>query len=125
MTAQMIEIAGSQMVVLTRKEFDELMEAAEHYADIVAAVEAQKRREAGEEYVPAEVVAQLVAGENPLKVWRKHRGFSLAALGGIVGRQASFIGKLEKGSNEGGVKLWQALAKALDVDLEDLLPPLD
>jgi len=125
MTAQMIEIAGAQMVVLTRKEFDELTEAAEHYADIVAAVEAQKRREAGEEYIPAEVVAQLVAGENPLKVWRTYRGLSLAALGQLVGHQASFMGKLEKGLNEGGIKLWQSLAKALNVDLEDLLPPLD
>ena len=125
MTAQMIEIAGTQMVMLTRKEFDALTEAAEHYADIVAAVEAQKRREAGEEYVPAEVVEQLIAGENPLKVWRNYRGLSLAALGEMVGRQASFMGKLEKGVNEGGIKLWQALAKALDVDLDDLLPPLD
>jgi len=121
----MIEIAGTQMVMLTRKEFDALTEAAEHYADIVAAVEAQKRREAGEEYVPAEVVEQLIAGENPLKVWRNYRGLSLAALGEMVGRQASFMGKLEKGVNEGGIKLWQALAKALDVDLDDLLPPLD
>lgn len=124
MTAQMIEIAGSQMVVLSRKEFDELIEAAEHYADIVAAVEAQKRREAGEEYVPGEVVAQLVAGENPLKVWRRHRGLTLAALGEMVGHKSSFIAKLEKGASEGGIKLWQSLAKALKVDLDDLIIPL-
>jgi len=125
MTAQMIEIAGTQMVVLTRAEFDALTDAAEHYADIVAAVEAQRRREAGEEYIPAEVVAKLVAGENPLKIWRTYRGLSLAALGEMVGHKASFMGKLEKGLNEGGIKLWQSLARALNVDLDDLIPPLD
>lgn len=125
MTAQVIEIAGTKMVLLTDDEYRSLVEDAEHYADIVAAVEAQKRREAGEEYVPAEVVRALIEGENPLKVWRKHRGMTLQALADKVGRKPSFIGKLEKGQNEGGIKLWQSLAKALDLDLDDLLVPLD
>jgi DNA-binding XRE family transcriptional regulator len=125
MTAQFVEIAGAQMVLLTREEFNRLSDAAEHYDDIVAAVEAQKRREAGEEYIPADVVGKLVAGENPLKVWRKYRGFTLRELAEKVGHQDSFISKLETGRSEGGVKLWQQLAKALDVDLEDLIPSLD
>jgi DNA-binding XRE family transcriptional regulator len=123
MTAQFVEIQGTQLVLLSREEFARLADAAEQYADIVAAVEAQKRREAGEEYVPAEIVGKLVAGENPLKVWRSYRGLTLQALADRVGRQASFIGKLEKGQNEGGIKLWQALATALGVDLDDLVPP--
>lgn len=125
MTAQFVEIAGAQMVLLDRKEFERLAEAAEHYGDIVAAVEAQKRREAGEEYVPAEVVSRLINGESPLMVWRQHRGLTLDGLGELVGRQGSFISKLEKGRAEGGIKLWHELAKALDLDLEDLLPVAD
>lgn len=122
MTAQLLEIAGQEMVLLSKAEFARLKEAAESYEDIVAAVDAQKRREAGEEYVPAEVVNRLLAGESPLKVWRTYRGLTLDGLGKLVGRQASFLGKLEKGQNEGGVRLWQALAEALKVDLDDLLP---
>lgn len=122
MTAQFVEIAGAQMVLLSRAEFDRLNEAAEHYSDIVAAVEAQQRKEAGEEYVPAEVVRQLLDGENPLKVWRKYRGMTLDALAEAVGRQGSFISKLEKGKAEGGIKLWKDIAVALRVDLDDLLP---
>lgn len=110
------------MVLLSREEFDRLNEAAEHYSDIVAAVEAQQRREAGEEYVPAEVVRQLLDGESPLKVWRKYRGMTLDVLAEAVGRQGSFISKLEKGKAEGGIKLWKDIAVALKVDLEDLLP---
>lgn len=122
MTAQFVEIAGAQMVLLSRAEFDRLNEAAEHYSDIVAAVEAQQRKEEGEEYVPAEVVRQLLDGENPLKVWRKYRGMTLDALAEAVGRQGSFISKLEKGKAEGGIKLWKDIAVALRVDLDDLLP---
>ncbi|MFO1254363.1 MAG: helix-turn-helix transcriptional regulator [Sphingomonadaceae bacterium] len=122
MTAQFVEIAGAQMVLLDRKEFERLSEAAEHYDDIVAAVEAQKRRDAGEEYIPAEIVNRLVSDENPLKVWRQYRGLTLDGLGELVGRKGSFISKLEKGKAEGGIKLWQDLARALKLDLDDLLP---
>ena len=121
MTEQFVEIAGQQMVLLTRPEFDKLATAAENYADIEAAVAAQQRREAGEEYVPVELVDRLMAGESPLKVWREYRGLTLEGLGELVGRQGSMISKLEKGRNEGGIKLWQALAKALSVDLDDLI----
>ena len=121
MTEQFVEIAGQQMVLLTRPEFDKLAAAAENYADIEAAVSAQQRREAGEEYVPVELVDRLMAGESPLKVWREYRGLTLEGLGELVGRQGSMISKLEKGRNEGGIKLWQALAKALSVDLDDLI----
>ena len=122
MTVQQIEIAGQQMVLLTRQEFERLAEAAENYADVEAAVLAEQRREAGEEYVPVELVDRLIAGESPLKVWREYRGLTLDALGAMVGRKGSMISKLEKGRNEGGIKLWQALATALRVDLDDLLP---
>jgi len=121
MTAQFVEIAGAQMVLVTREEYDKLAEAAEHYADIVAAVEAQNRRAAGEEYVPDEVVSKLAAGENPLKVWRKYRGVTQEALAERAGCKKAFISKLETGRSEGGVKLWRDLARALDVDLDDLI----
>ena len=122
MTAQFVEIAGTQMVLLSREEFTHLLEAADHYADIVAAVDAQTRKQAGEEYFPAELVGQLLDGENPLKIWRKYRNLTLDALAASVGRQGSFISKLEKGRAQGGIKLWQDLARVLEVDLEDLLP---
>ncbi|WP_310531036.1 helix-turn-helix transcriptional regulator [Novosphingobium sp.] len=122
MTAQFVDIAGSPMVILSREEFSRLNEAAECYAEIVAAVEAQRRKDDGEEYIPADVVSRLVAGDNPLLVWRNYRRLTLDALGNLVGRKGSFISKLEKGKCEGGIRLWQDLAKALEVDLDDLLP---
>ena len=121
MTAHFVEIAGQEVVLLSKEEFDRLRVAAESYEDIVAAIDARKQREMGEEYVPKEVVDQLLAGANPLRVWRNYRGLSMDALGLMVDRKGSFISKLEKGHAEGGIKLWQMLAKALNVDLDDLI----
>ena len=123
MTAQHIEIAGQPMVLLTRREFERLTDAAENYGDICAAVAAQSRREAGEEYLPEEAVDRLLAGDSPLRVWRQHRGLTLEALANKVGCGSSMISKLEKGRNEGGIRLWKALAEALEVSVDDLLPP--
>ena len=123
MTVQHIEIAGQSMVLLTRREFERLADAAENYSDICAAVEAQSRRETDDEYLPAEVVDRLLAGDSPLRVWRQHRGLTLEALANQVGCGSSMISKLEKGRNEGGIRLWKALAEALEVSVDDLLPP--
>lgn len=122
MTAQIIDIAGQKMVLLTRAEYDALALSAENFQDIALAVEAQQKRAAGEEYLPADFVDRLLAGEAPLKVWREHRGLTLDELGERVGRQGSMISKLENGRNEGGIRLWKALADALAVDLNDLIP---
>lgn len=121
MTVQFIEIAGQKLAMIPVMEYEQLIEAAEDRADIVAAAAAEAKREAGEEYVPKDVVDRLLAGENPLRVWRTYRNLSLDELGEIVGRQSSFLSKLERGENEGGVRLWVSLAKALGVSLEDLV----
>lgn len=122
MTAQLIEISGQKMVILTQQEYERLSAAAESWSDLEATVSARKRREAGEEYVPAEVVDRILAGESALKVWRKYRSLSQEALGEIVGCQGSMISKLESGRASGDIHLWRSLAVALDVDLDDIAP---
>lgn len=123
MTAQFVQIGEQKIAMLPLAEYELLLSAAEDHADVAAAAKAQARREMGEEYVPSSVVDRLLAGENPLRVWRTHRGLSLDELGKMVGRQSSFLSKLERGANEGGVRLWASLAQALKVSLDDILPP--
>lgn len=122
MTVQQIEIAGQKMVLLTKAQFDRLAEAAENYADICAAVAAKERTDAGEEYVPAEVVNRIVDGESALKVWRDHRGLTQEELASKVGKKGSWLGKMEKGKLKGDVQIWRKLAAALNVELDDILP---
>lgn len=122
MTAQHIQIAGQAMVVLTQAEFERLADAAENYEDICAAVAAEQRRLSGEEYVPAELVNRIIDGESALKVWREYRDLTQEQLARAVGKQGSWLAKLENGRLKGDVHIWRKLASVLDVELDDIAP---
>ena len=73
------------------------------------------------ERVPAAVVRRLAAGEAPLRVWREHRGLSLRALAGLAGISPPMLSEMETGKKEGSLRTLLALARALGVDLDDLV----
>ena len=110
------------MMLLTKEQYERLSEAAENYADICAAVAAQERADAGEEYIPAEMVNRILDGESAMKVWREYRGLTQEELATIVGKRGSWLAKIEKGKLKGDVQIWRKLATALNVELDDILP---
>lgn len=122
MTVQIVDIAGQRLAILPEAEFCQLSRLAEDHADVQAAVAAQQRHAAGEEYVPASLVERLVAGEAPLKVWREHRGLTQQTLGQRVGLSKMTISGLETGKRDTSSRNWRLLAETLSVDLDDLIP---
>lgn len=122
MGMQLIEIDGRKLAVLPIEEYRELVEAAEEQADIAAAIAAEKRRENGEEYVPAEMVDRLIDGENALRVWREYRGYTVSRLAEMAGLNKASISLLENGKSFGRPATWRALADALKVTVDDILP---
>lgn len=122
MTTQIVEISGQKMAMLPIADYERLVDLAEDKADTFAALEAERRRDVGEEYLPAEMVDLIMAGESPLRVWRKHRGLTLDKLAEIVGTTDASLSRIENGVQEPKVMLWRALASALNVDVEDILP---
>lgn len=122
MTVQIIEIAGNRMAVLPETEYRQLLDGAEDREDRDAAIAAAQRRSSGEEYIPAPVVDALLAGESPLKVWRRYRGLTQSELASRIDVSKMTISGMEKGTRSGSVKVWRALSEALDVSLDDLLP---
>ena len=122
MTVQIVDIAGQKMAMLPLADYERLLDLAEDTTDASAAAAAEKRRLAGEEYLPAAMVDRLLAGENPLKVWRKHRGLTLARLGAAAGISTSFLSEIENGKRRGAPALWRRLAEALRVSADDILP---
>jgi DNA-binding XRE family transcriptional regulator len=95
---------------------------AEDALDIQAAIRAEARAKAGEEYFPGELVARLVDGEPALRVWREYRGFSQQALGEKVGLSKMTISGIETGKRDTSSRNWRKLADALSVDIDDLIP---
>ncbi|MBS0480759.1 MAG: helix-turn-helix domain-containing protein [Proteobacteria bacterium] len=125
MTVQIIEIGGHEMAVLPVAEYRRLIDAVEDRADVAAAEKAELARVSGEEYLPAEFVDRLLAGENALRVWRQFRGLTAIKLSALSGIDQSRISELENDKAQGKPSTWRALADALGVMVDDILPLRD
>jgi len=122
MTAQIVEIAGQKMAMLPIADYERLLDLAEDKADILAAMQAEQRRRDGEEYLPAEMLDRILAGESALRVWRKHRGMTLREVATATAVGQSFLSQIENGKKRGTPVLWRKLAAALNVSADDILP---
>jgi DNA-binding Xre family transcriptional regulator len=122
MRAQFIRTPkGEELAVLAKSDFERLKAAAEDRADDRAAERARAELARGDdELVPFEIAERLLDRENPIRVWREHRGLTVAALADKAGIAASYLSLLERGKRGGKVSTLRALAKALDVTLDDL-----
>jgi len=122
MGVQILEVGGRKMAVLPVEDYERLLEIAEDREDIAAAADAERRRNEGMEYLPASMVNRILDGENALRVWREHRGMTISELAARSGYGYSMISKIETGKRQGTVTLWKALAAALNVLPEDIMP---
>lgn len=119
---QIIEKDGEpEYAVVPIELYRELLEKAEMLEDVAAYDRAREALdEGGEETVPSDVVDRLLSGEHPVKVWRTRRGLTQAQLAEAAGVTQGYIAQLEKGQRKGGVRLYRRLARALQVNLDDL-----
>lgn len=104
-----------EMVTITRAEYDLLREAAEDLRDL-RAYDNAKAQEA--ESFPADLVNRMLAGENPVKLYREHRGLTGADLAREAGIHRVQIHDIESGKRRGSIDTLKAIAVALHVDLE-------
>ena len=110
-------------VTISRAEYDRLCAAEEDFEDLRAALAVRDRIDAGtEELVPAAVADRLIDGERPLKVWREHRALSQSALARASGVNRVQIADIEANRATGSARTLRALADALRVTVDDLLP---
>lgn len=124
MSAQIIETPlGERLVLIPEAEFRIIVEAAEDAADVEAIRRFEAAFAAGkEELIPSEVVDRLSSGESKVRVWREFRGLSTEDLAKRSGIGEARLARIEDGSADLAVSELQALAPALKVDAEDLLP---
>lgn len=76
----------------------------------------------GAEAFPIEIARRIGAGENPLKVIREYRGLRQAELAEKAGISAIYVSQIETGRRDGSLKTVSALARALNVPRDMLLP---
>jgi DNA-binding XRE family transcriptional regulator len=75
-----------------------------------------------EETVPWSLVKRISEGEHPIRVWREYRGLPLVDLALQMGVNEAQLLDFEEGRAEPGLQLAARIARALRVDLDDLVP---
>jgi DNA-binding XRE family transcriptional regulator len=105
-------------VLLSFAEWQRIREVLEDVEDLEAIhhVEADPNQDR----IPLGVVKRLLDDENPVKVWREHRGLTQQALADAAGLPRSTITRLEIGEREGTAAQMRKLAKALGINLDTL-----
>ena len=109
-----------EYAVIPYEEYLRLSDATEMVADVAAYDRAMKDME-GKEWVPGEIVDRLIDGEHPVKVWREHRKMTQGDLAAKVGKSSAYLSQIETWNRDGTIKLYGNLARALKVDIDDLV----
>ncbi len=79
-----------------------------------------RARSEGAESFPIEVADRIVAGESPIRVYRNYRGMTQQELAVAAGINPVYLSQIERGHRTGSTKTLGALARLLDVALDDL-----
>jgi DNA-binding XRE family transcriptional regulator len=106
---------------LSPQAMAEEIEALELQCDVMA-IRLALIETANDESVSGSVVDRMSRGEPPLKVWREYRGYSLPQLAEKAGVAEDVVRSVEDEGADVTLRVAAALARALDVDAEDLIP---
>lgn len=118
MNLQIIQKEDQPWVQIPLVEYQQLLEAKEELEDIQDFDEALVNPQ---ETIPLEWIGRLIHGEPPVRVWREYRGLTQADLAKACDVPVSEMARLETGTSQAPVAVWQKLAKILKVEVEDLL----
>jgi ribosome-binding protein aMBF1 (putative translation factor) len=123
MTVQIVEIGGHRMAVLPAEEFDRLIEQLEDRDDHAAAERAEHRRVAGEEeYLPFEMVQDILNGGSALRAWREFRKLPREELARKANVKVAEVSDIENGLAQGEPAVWRTFADVLGASVDDIMP---
>jgi DNA-binding XRE family transcriptional regulator len=123
MSVQIIEKNGQpEWAVVPYEEYQRLVAEAEMLQDIRDYDEVKLAlANEEEELIPSEVTYALLDGENPIRVWREYRGLTQQQVAEKAGISKPYLSQLESGQRKGTVEVLAAIARALNVSLDDVV----
>lgn len=121
----MVNINDLQVIKGTDGAPEYVLVPVDLYEDMAEAFAAERAaladaRDTMDDALPMDMIEALLAGENPIAVWRKHRGLSQQELADRVGVAQSNIARAEKGGDL-RVSTLRAIAGALGCAMDDLI----
>lgn len=122
MSVQFLETPTGRLAVLPEAEYRLMAEALED-AEAGAIIDRFRQRLADgeEELIPANFVSRILAGENPVRVWREYRGIKVGELATATKLSQAYVSQIEAGKREGSLAAVKAIAAVLRVTVDDLL----
>ena len=111
-----------KMISIPLEEYLSLRAAAEDLTDLRTYDRTLSQLASDEEeLLPAEMVKRILAGENPLRVWRKFRGLTQTALAEVSSVNRVQIADIEARRKSGSIDTSKKLAEALHITLDELI----
>lgn len=112
-----------ETVTLSKADYEALLEALEEAHDRARLRQVEADLAAGRtEEIPLDMAEALLEGANPVRTWRKYRGLTAGDLAAQVGISKAYLSEIESGKKPGSVAVLAQLAKALRLDMDDLMP---
>tara|TARA_Y100000815_G_scaffold244735_2_gene243188 strand:+ start:1109 stop:1477 length:369 start_codon:yes stop_codon:yes gene_type:complete len=122
MATNILYMSEGPTVVLERAEYDRLCAAAEGNGD-AALAQAARAADAGVPTLTADVLRRVLAGDmHPLTAWRQASQMTIAVLAERAGIRPASISNIETGKIDPRYSTVRALADALGVDTDDIMP---
>ncbi len=123
MNVQIINKDGRpEWAVIPYEDYIRLREEAEMLQDVADYDAAKEALEQGEELIPSEVTFAILNGENPTRVWRNYRALTQQELADRAGISKPYLSQIETGKRTGTAEVLAAIANALGVTLDEMMP---
>ena len=124
MSTQIIERNGKpEYAVVPYAEYEALLDRLEDLEDIQAIDNFHRALERGEEeLIPSEVVDAILAGENPVRIWRQYRDVTQSVLAEAAKVSTAYVSQVESSKRQPSAMVLRAMAAKLDVDMDQLMP---
>jgi DNA-binding XRE family transcriptional regulator len=100
----------------------QLEEVEDRYDELLVRLADIERVVKGGESLPLAAVRRLSDGVSPVRVWREHRSMSARQLAAQAGISPSLLSEIESGQKEGSIRTLVGIARALGVEVDELVP---
>ncbi len=122
MEVQFIERQGvAEWAVIPVNTYKRLLEDSEMLQDILDYDQAKRLIENEPELIPSKVTFAILDGQNPIKVWRTHRGLTQQEVATLSKISTSYLSQLESGKRRGTTDVLKSIADVLAVEIDDLV----
>ena len=119
---QTLTIQQQEYAVVPMSDYQALLREHEQKQDFLDVLEYRdKLKNNSEEMLPENFAERLIFGENPFLVWREYRQLKLKELSEKSKIDSATLSRIENNKREPSIKQLQAIAKVLNVTINDLV----